>query len=165
MVAEQVRALRTNLQFIIPDEKQKVLLFTSGISGEGKSFVSLNLGASLAMSGKKVIILELDLRKPKLHVGLGIESKSGLSNYLIGKASLNEIVIQIPAQNNYSIITSGPIPPNPAELLVNGKILQLIEQLKPDFDYIIMDAPPVGLVTDAQILGQYADGDYVYSEI
>ncbi|HAL82035.1 MAG TPA: capsular biosynthesis protein [Mucilaginibacter sp.] len=149
MVAEQVRALRTNLQFIIPNESQKVLLFTSGISGEGKSFISLNLGASLAMSGKKVVILELDLRKPKLHAGLGIDNKAGLSNYLIGKVSCKEILTQIPQQNNYFIITSGPIPPNPAELLVNGQIPKLLEELKQDFDYIILDAPPVGLVTDA----------------
>jgi len=101
------------------------------------------------MSGKKVVILELDLRKPKLHAGLGIDNKAGLSNYLIGKVSCKEILTQIPQQNNYFIITSGPIPPNPAELLVNGQIPKLLEELKQDFDYIILDAPPVGLVTDA----------------
>jgi tyrosine-protein kinase Etk/Wzc len=156
-VAEQIRALRTNLQFVMPSESQKVILFTSSISGEGKSFVSLNLGASLAMSGKRVVIMELDLRKPKLHVGLDIDNTLGLSNYLIGKASLKEILKEIPDQENYYIITSGPIPPNPAELLVNGHISELIDVLKNDFDYIVLDAPPVGLVTDAQILGAYAD--------
>ncbi|WP_295673713.1 tyrosine-protein kinase family protein [uncultured Mucilaginibacter sp.] len=157
IVAEQIRALRTNLQFVIPLENQKIILVTSSISGEGKSFVSLNLGASLAMSGKKVVILEMDLRKPKLNSGLGIDNIHGLSNYLIGKVNYKEILKPIALQENYYIITSGAIPPNPAELLVNGRVSKLIEELKQDFDYIILDTPPVGLVTDAQILGAYAD--------
>ena len=157
MVAEQIRALRTNLQFVLPKENQKVILFTSSISGEGKSFISVNLGASIAMSGKKVVILELDLRKPKLHSGLEMENTNGLSNYLINKTSLDKILKPVEQQENYYIITCGPIPPNPAELLVNGQIGLLIEKLKEQFDYIILDAPPVGLVTDAQILAKFAD--------
>jgi tyrosine-protein kinase Etk/Wzc len=157
MVAEQLRALRTNLNFIIPQEGHRVMLFTSSISGEGKSFISLNLGASLAMSGKKVVILELDLRKPKLHAGLEIDNTKGLSNYLIGEVGYKDIVKKIVQQENYFIITCGPIPPNPAELLVNGKIKTLLDQLKQEFDYILLDAPPVGLVTDAQILAEYVD--------
>ncbi|QHS54280.1 polysaccharide biosynthesis tyrosine autokinase [Mucilaginibacter sp. 14171R-50] len=157
MVAEQIRALRTNLQFISSGVDHKVLLFTSSISGEGKSFISLNLGASLAMSGKRVVILELDLRKPKLNAVLEIDNSKGLSNYLISTFSYKEIISNIPGQENYYIITSGPIPPNPAELLTNGRIQTLIEELKADFDYVIIDAPPVGLVTDAQILGEYAN--------
>jgi capsular exopolysaccharide synthesis family protein len=157
MVAEQLRALRTNLNFIIPQEGHRVMLFTSSISGEGKSFISLNLGASLAMSGKKVVILELDLRKPKLHAGLEIDNTKGLSNYLIGEVGYKDIIKKIAQQENYFIITCGPIPPNPAELLVNGKIKTLLDQLKQEFDYILLDAPPVGLVTDAQILAEYVD--------
>jgi tyrosine-protein kinase Etk/Wzc len=157
MVAEEIRSLRTNLDFVMSNKDQKVILFTSNISGEGKSFVSLNLGASLAMSNKKVVILELDLRKPKLHKELEIDGTQGLSTYLIDKAEYKDILKPIKLQKDYYIITCGPIPPNPAELLVNGKIQQLIEQLKKDFDYIIMDAPPIGLVTDAQILSVYAD--------
>ncbi len=157
MVSEQIRVMRTNLQFILPEEKPKVILFTSSISGEGKSFISLNLGGSLAITGKKVVILELDLRKPKLHSGLGVDNTIGLSNYLIGKVDYKDILKEISIQKDYFIVPSGPIPPNPAELLVNGKIKILIEQLKKEFDYIIIDAPPVGLVTDAQILAEYAD--------
>ncbi|MCC8424850.1 tyrosine-protein kinase family protein [Mucilaginibacter sp. UR6-11] len=157
MIAEQIRALRTNLQFISADVDHKVLLFTSNTSGEGKSFVSLNLGASLAMSGKKVVILELDLRKPKLHVALQMDNIKGLSNYLISNYSYKEVIEQIPQQPNYYMITSGPIPPNPAELLTNGRIETLIKELQQDFDYVVIDAPPVGLVTDAQILGRYAN--------
>jgi tyrosine-protein kinase Etk/Wzc len=157
MVSEQIRVLRTNLQFIAPKPEEKVILFTSSISGEGKSFVSLNLGGSLSIAGKKTVILELDLRKPKLHIGLGIDNEVGLSNFLIGKAGYDDIIKSIPIQENYSIITCGPIPPNPAELLTNGRIKVLINYLKEHFDYIILDAPPVGLVTDAQILAEFAD--------
>lgn len=157
MIAEQIRAMRSNLKYIIPGKDDKILLFTSSISGEGKSFVSLNLGASLATTGKKVVILELDLRKPKLNVALGIDNQIGLSNYLISQYEYADVVKPIPHQENYSIITSGPNPPNPAELLLNGRLDLLIEQLKKDFDYIILDAPPIGLVTDAQILSQWAD--------
>jgi tyrosine-protein kinase Etk/Wzc len=157
MVAEQIRALRTNLQFISPGPDHKVLLFTSGISGEGKSFVSLNLGASLAMSGKKIVILELDLRRPKLHIALGIDNDQGLSNYLISNISYKNIIKEVPQLPGYYIITCGPIPPNPAELLMNGRVETLINELKLDFDFVFVDAPPVGLVTDAQILGKFAD--------
>jgi tyrosine-protein kinase Etk/Wzc len=157
MVSEQIRVLRTNLQFVLTDQAQKVLLFTSSISGEGKSFVSLNLGGALAMAGKKVIILELDLRKPKLHSGLSIDNTVGLSNFLIGQVNYKDIIKEVSQQPGYFIVPSGPIPPNPAELLSNGNVGKLIENLKKEFDYIILDAPPIGLVTDAQILGKYAD--------
>ncbi|WP_179415815.1 GumC family protein [Mucilaginibacter sp. E4BP6] len=157
MIAEQVRALRSNLQYISPELDHKVLLFTSSISGEGKSFVSLNLGASLATTDKKVIILELDLRKPKLNVALGMDNSTGISNYLIGQVDYRDIIKPIPQQANYSIITSGPNPPNPAELLLNGRIEHLINELKKEYDYVLLDAPPVGLVTDAQILANFSD--------
>lgn len=157
MVSEQIRGLRTNLEFIIPDKSGKVLLFTSSISGEGKSFLSLNLGASIASTDKKVIILELDLRKPKLLSTLGLTQGLGLSEYLIGKVEYSGIVQPVTLQPNFYLIESGAIPPNPAELLLNGRLDLLIEQLKREYDYIILDTPPVGLVTDAQILGRYAD--------
>lgn len=157
VMAEQIRALRTNMSFLNPGKELRTILFTSSISGEGKSFISLNLGASLAMTGKKTIILELDMRKPKLHVVLKMENNKGLSNYLIGKVELKDIIREIPGQENYYIISCGPIPPNPAELLLNGRLKELFTDLKKDFDYVIIDAPPVGVVTDAQILEQEAD--------
>lgn len=160
MISEQVRALRTNLEFIIPGVKTKNILFTSSISGEGKSFVCLNLGASLASTGKKVIILELDLRKPRFHIALGFENDKGLSSYLIGKDDYQDIVRVYPGQPNLSIISSGVVPPNPAELLLNGRIETLLEVLKKEYDYILMDAPPVGLLTDAQILSMHADATF-----
>ncbi|UEG52661.1 polysaccharide biosynthesis tyrosine autokinase [Mucilaginibacter daejeonensis] len=157
IIAEQIRALRTNLDFLVPGPGPKALLFTSAHSGEGKSFISLNLGASLASTGKKVIILELDLRKPKLLSTLGLDKRTGLSDYLIGKIDYKDIVRKVPQQENFYLIESGTIPPNPAEILMGKYLQQLITELRKEYDYILIDAPPIGLVTDAQILSQYAD--------
>ena len=157
IMGEQIRSLRTNLSFLNPGKGVQSILFTSTMSGEGKSFISLNLGASLAMTGKKTIILELDMRKPKLHAALKMPNKLGLSNYLIGKATLDEIIFPVAGQDNYYIITCGDIPPNPAELLLTDRLADLYRELRETFDYIITDAPPVGIVTDAQILEQQAD--------
>jgi tyrosine-protein kinase Etk/Wzc len=157
IVAEQIRALRTNLAFASPGQTLQTILFTSSISGEGKTFISLNLGASLAMIDKKTIILEMDMRKPKLHTSLNIANNKGLSNYLSGQATLDEIIHTVPGQDNYFIITCGTIPPNPAELLTKGRLSELFNNLRANFDYIIIDAPPVGIVTDAQILEQQSD--------
>lgn len=157
VIAEQIRALRTNLSFLSPGNEVQSILFTSSISGEGKSFISLNLGASLALTDKKTIILEFDLRKPKLHQALEVENSKGLSNYLIGKAELAEIIKPVPGHENFFIITCGPIPPNPAEIMLKGRMEELYRELRARFDYIITDAPPVGAVTDAQILEKHVD--------
>lgn len=157
IISEQIRSLRTNLSFLSPGKEVQSILFTSGISGEGKSFISLNLGASLAMIGKKTVILELDMRKPKLHTVLNLPNNKGISNYLIGACNLQEVLQPVKEQDDYYIITCGPIPPNPVELLVNGRLKELFTELKENFDHIIIDAPPVGFVTDAQILEQYSD--------
>lgn len=157
LLSEQIRALRTNLSFLSAGKGAQCLLFTSSMSGEGKSFISLNLGASLAMIGKKTVILEMDMRKPKLHSSLKISNKKGLSNYLVGNAELQEILQPVKGQDGYYIIPCGTIPPDPAELLVNGRIQELFKELRTQFDHIIIDAPPVGMVTDAQILEQHSD--------
>jgi tyrosine-protein kinase Etk/Wzc len=157
IVAEQIRALRTNLDFLIPIPGTKTILFTSTNSGEGKSFISLNLGASLASTDKKVIILELDLRKPKLLSTVGLDKKVGLSDYLIGKVAYQDIIRAVPQQENFFMIESGTIPPNPAEILMNKRLTDMITELKKEYDYVLIDAPPIGLVTDAQILSKYAD--------
>jgi capsular exopolysaccharide synthesis family protein len=156
-VAEQFRALRTNLQFVLKNEKEKVILLTSSMSGEGKSFVATNLAAVLSLSGKKVLLMEMDLRKPKVSEKLGLSNRSGFSTYSIGKTSLDELIRPSGINDNCWIITSGPIPPNPAELLLTDKTKDLFSTLRARFDYIVIDAPPVGLVTDAQLLGYFAD--------
>ncbi|RIV23416.1 polysaccharide biosynthesis tyrosine autokinase [Fibrisoma montanum] len=158
VIAEQIRTLRTNLQFLRSDpNRSQVVLFTSSISGEGKSFLSLNLGASLALVDRPTVILEMDLRKPKLHSVLQMGNAVGISNYLIQEASLDDVLQEIPGFPNYYIITSGPIPPNPSELLSSPRLEQLLNELRDRFDYVIVDSPPIGLVTDAQLIAPFAD--------
>lgn len=160
-IAEQFRAIRTNLQFLHGSKrntsKGNVTLFTSGMSGEGKSFVAINLGAALAIAGKRTVLLELDLRKPKVSKYLGMNNQIGLSNYLIGSATRVDIIKETNVHSNFFVIGSGPIPPNPSELLIESEIEDLLEYLKDNFDEILIDTPPIGLVTDAQILGRLAD--------
>ena len=158
VIAEQIRTLRTNLQFLrsSPTDSQ-VVLFTSSISGEGKSFLSLNLGASLALVDRPTVILEMDLRKPKLHSILNLPNTAGISNYLIQEASLDDILQPIPGFPNYHIITCGPIPPNPAELLSSPQLERLFGELRQRFAYVIVDSPPIGLVTDAQLIAPHVD--------
>lgn len=157
-IAEQIRTLRTNLQFLrtTPTDSQ-IILFTSSIGGEGKSFLSLNLGASLALVDRPTVILEMDLRKPRLHQVMNMANTVGLSNYLIQEAPLDAVLQDVPGLPNYHIITSGPIPPNPAELLSSPQLGQLFAELRTRFDYIIVDSPPIGLVTDAQLIAPHAD--------
>ncbi len=158
VIAEQIRALRTNLQFLRSNPVgSQVLLFTSSISGEGKSFMSLNLGASLALVDRPTVILEMDLRKPKLHESLGMRNSAGISNYLIGEATLDDVLQPIDGFPNYFLISSGPLPPNPSELLNGPYMVTLFEELRARFAYVIVDSPPIGLVTDAQVIAPFAD--------
>ncbi len=157
-IGEQFRLLRTNLHYIVPAGYQlKTILVSSFISGEGKSFVSLNLANSIATTGAKTIILEFDLRNPRLSKMLKVDNELGLSNFIAGNVSIQEIIKQVAEINNTSIITSGPIPSNPAELLLSPKTAELFSYLQKEFDYIIIDTAPVGLVTDALLLEKYTD--------
>lgn len=158
MIAEQIRTIRTNLQSgkgEVPTSQ--VVLFTSSISGEGKSFVSKNLGASMALLKQPTVILEMDLRMPGLHQTFGIDNSIGISNYLNGEATLDEILKPIPGYPNYTMIPSGPLPPDPSELLSGPYLKQLMAELRERFQFIIVDAPPIGIVTDAQIIAPFAD--------
>lgn len=158
VIAEQIRTLRTNLQFLRTNAgESQVLLFTSSISGEGKSFVSLNLGASLALVDRKTVILEMDLRKPGLRSSVDVANSAGITNYLIGEATVDEVLQPVPGHDNYFIIPSGPIPPNPSELLSGPRLETLFADLRQRFDYVIVDSPPIGLVTDAQLIAPFAD--------
>lgn len=157
-ISEQFRALRTNLSFYLKTSEEKVILLTSSMSGEGKSFTAINLGNILALAGKKVLLMELDLRKPGLSAKLGVAHDIGFSNYTISpNIKAADIVKPLAINKNMFIISSGPLPPNPAETLMSEHTPRLIEELKKQFDYIIMDAPPVGIITDAQLLSPYAD--------
>jgi len=155
-VAEQFRVLRTNIQYLSTTEKIKTILLTSSMGGEGKSFIAINLCHSLAMTGKKVILLELDLRRPKLASYLNLKIK-GFTDYIISEAALSDIIQQSGTPNSFDVLTSGPQPPNPAEMLSVPKVKTMISALKNEYDYIIFDTPPVGLVADARLLSEFAD--------
>ncbi len=160
VISEQFRSLRTNLQFVLDSSKSNVLLFTSSMSGEGKSFLSLNIGSALALTNKKVVFMEMDLRKPKLSESVGLSNDNGFTNYAISddiNFDFNKILKPLSFNSNCFLISSGPIPPNPAELLEGNKLGRLIEFLKTKFDYIIIDCAPVGLVTDALMIEKHAD--------
>lgn len=157
-ISEQFRALRTNLSFYLKSKDEKVILLTSSMSGEGKSFTAINLGNILALTGKKVLLMELDLRKPGLSQKLNIPNNLGFSNYTINpEIKFSDIIKPLSINPNMFIISSGPLPPNPAESLMSDSMPLLMNYLKSEFDYVIMDAPPVGIVTDAQLLANYAD--------
>jgi capsular exopolysaccharide synthesis family protein len=156
-IAEQFRIVRTNLQYILPKKEKTVILVTSSTSGEGKSFITTNIGAVMALTGKRTVILEFDIRKPKIMIGLNLKKNTGITNYIIGKATLDEILVSVPGIENLFVIPCGPIPPNPAELLLDEGIETLIERLRKEFDTIVIDTAPVGLVSDALVIGKYAD--------
>ncbi len=156
-IAEQFRMIRSNLQYILPKVEKPVLMVTSSYSGEGKSFISTNLGAVLALSGKRTVILEFDIRKPKILKGLGIVSnRKGITNYIIGNVDLEEIIHPIPEVSNLFVIPCGPVPPNPAEMLLDENINALFDKLSEKFDAMIIDTAPVGLVSDAITLSRHA---------
>lgn len=156
-IAEQFRSLRTNVQFLTGEKQENVILLTSGVSGEGKSFISLNLAVALAQSNQRLVLLELDLRKPRISSNLGLQATKGFSTYIIGKADIHDIIYSSGIENQLDVIPSGTIPPNPSELLLSKRLSQLIGALKKEYDYIIIDSAPVGLVTDAQILSKHAE--------
>jgi len=156
VLAESFRSIRSNLQFVDSSESSKLICITSTISGEGKTFISINLGGIISFSNKKVIILDLDMRKPKIHKAFDVENKQGMSTLLIGKAKLEECIRHSPTEN-LDYITAGPVPPNPSELLLNPELDKVIAQLRKKYDVIIADNPPVGLVTDGIVMMQKAD--------
>jgi capsular exopolysaccharide synthesis family protein len=156
LITEAFRSLRTNLEFITNEKGSKVIAITSTISGEGKTFIALNLAGIIAYSGKKVIVLDLDMRKPKIHIGFGVENNAGMSTLLIGKDSISNCISHSELKG-LDFITAGPIPPNPSELIINGEIDNIIEELKKTYDTIIVDNPPVGLVTDGISMIKKAD--------
>ncbi len=158
-LSESFRAIRSSLQFLYKKqsiEGTKTLMLTSSVSGEGKTFCSINIATVFALSEKKTIILGLDLRKPKIFDDFNIQNDIGAVNYLIGQRKLEDIIqhTHIPYLD---VITSGPIPPNPSELILGDSMKEMMMQLKKDYDYIILDTPPVGLVSDALELAQFCD--------
>ncbi len=157
VVAEQFRLIRTNLQYIAGDAKSKTILVTSFMSGEGKSFVSINLAGSLSVGEAKVLLIEMDLRKPKLSDYLEIKNEYGLTDYIVKDIPFAQIIKKINALQNVDLITSGPIPPNPTELMMHPRMGKLLAYAKENYDYVVIDSSPVGLVADTFTIGRSVD--------
>ena len=154
--AEGLRRIRSNIQFVLKRKETKLICLTSTVSGEGKSFISINLAGIISTLEKKVMILDMDMRRPKLHFSFDIKNDIGLSTFLAERDELKDIIKKTEF-DNIDVITSGPIPPNPAELLQSEELDRLVEELKEKYDYIIFDLPPVGLVTDGLSIFQKSD--------
>ena len=157
MVSEQFRIIRSNLQYVLNKVEKPVIMITSSFSAEGKSFITTNLGGVMALAGRRTVLLEFDIRKPKLFSGMKLSSKQGITNFLVGKANMEDLLIKIPGYENLYAISCGPVPPNPSELLLDSKVAELFVWLKENFDVILLDTAPVGMVSDAMTLGKFAD--------
>ena len=159
LMSETFRNIRTNLQFMLQNDK-KVILVTSTVSGEGKSFISANLAISLSLLGKKVVIVGLDIRKPGLNKVFHISHKErGITQYLVAPQStdLRSMIQSSDLSANLNILPGGTIPPNPTELLARKSLDDAIELLKKDYDYVVLDTAPIGMVTDTQLIARVAD--------
>jgi len=156
-ISEQFKTIRTNIHFSLPDEEVKKIVVTSTTPGEGKSTIIANLGFVFAQEGKKVLLIDADLRKPTLHSTFKLKNKKGLSNLLRNKVSFIDAIQETFIYGLY-VLPSGPIPHNPSELLSSKAMDQFLEHMEKYFDIILIDVPPVLTVTDAQILANKCDG-------
>lgn len=154
---EMFRLLRTNLLFVLNTPEKKIINVVSSVGGEGKTFISINLGISLAMLNKKVLIVGLDVRKPRLAEYINMDNKTGITMYLLGKISKEKLIRPSGINPNLSIITAGPVPPNPNEMMAMPALDELISELKQSYDYIILDTAPMGIVSDSFALNRFAD--------
>jgi capsular exopolysaccharide synthesis family protein len=161
IITESFRSTRLNLTYFAPNKKNKIIGVTSSVSGEGKTFFTMNLAAVYALAGKKTVVIMADLRKPKYEVELGLNLSKGLSTYLTGQSTYEESV-QTTNVANLDIVPAGPIPPNPAETLGLPTMEELIERLRLNYEYIIIDTPPLGLLADWFIISPFIDaGIYI----
>lgn len=156
-ISEQFRTIRTNIQFSAIDESIQSIIVTSAGPGAGKSITAANLAVVYAQQGMKTLLIDADLRKPTVHYTFRLGNLRGLSSVLIGEATFEEAVENGMVDELY-ILPCGPIPPNPAELLASNKMKQLLEFAEENYDFVIIDTPPVLAVTDAKILSQMVDG-------
>ncbi len=156
-ITESYRILRTNIQFLSIDNPVKTMVFTSAGPQEGKTLTTANLGVTMAQAGSRVVLVDCDLRRPALHKPFQMNNLKGLTNILLGESSI-EAVLQTTGVGNLSLIASGPLPPNPAELLNSRRMATFIERLKESYDYVLFDSPPALAVADAAILASQVDG-------
>ncbi|MFV0635187.1 CpsD/CapB family tyrosine-protein kinase [Mitsuokella sp. WILCCON 0060] len=155
-ISEAYRAIRTNLQFASADKTIKSVVFTSAVPSEGKSTTDINLALVMGQDNKRVLLIDADMRRPVLHRRFGLENR-GLSNCFADNLSLKD-VIQHDIAQNLDVVTSGPVPPNPAELLGSAKMQELLKEAEAEYDYVFLDMPPILVVTDAAVLGSQTDG-------
>ena len=156
-IAEEFRKLRISLSFLGIDEEHKKILITSSISGEGKSFIAANLAISLSLTGKKVVLVDLDLNNPTLEKILNVRQEEGITEYLEGKRDPEEIIKHVKMHENLFFISPGNLPEHPTELIANGRVNDIIEYLDSIFDVIIIDTSPIVLVTDGYLLTGLCD--------
>ena len=156
-IAESFRSIRTNIEFLTQGKSKSTILVTGDMQSIGKTFNSINIASIYAFYGKKTVLLGFDMRKPKLFQEFGLNNNVGISSFLSNKEPFENIIQTAPQVSNLDIITSGPIPPNPAELIASEKCDEFFKLLKEKYDYIIIDTPPLGLVTDAFLLMRFAD--------
>ncbi|WP_082233341.1 CpsD/CapB family tyrosine-protein kinase [Halobacillus massiliensis] len=156
-ISEQYRTIRANLQFASVDKELQSLLITSSGPTEGKSMTAANMAAVFAQQGKRVLLIDADLRKPTVHHTFRLSNTRGLSNFLVGRELLKDIC-QVTAVDNLEVLTSGPIPPNPSELLGSKTMGKLLLEARQIYDMIILDTPPVLAVSDSQVLASEVDG-------
>ncbi|WP_018394790.1 CpsD/CapB family tyrosine-protein kinase [Bacillus sp. 37MA] len=156
-ISEQYRTIRTNILFSSVDQSLRSILVTSTSPGEGKSTTIANLAVVFADQGKKVLLVDADMRKPTMHYTFGLQNTFGLTNILTKQTTLDATAVQSDIEN-LSILTSGPIPPNPAELLGSVSMKEFLEHSLEKYDFVLFDTPPVLAVTDAQVLANQCDG-------
>jgi tyrosine-protein kinase Etk/Wzc len=156
VLSESFRSVRTSLRYFIKEAEHPVITVTSTITSEGKTFISVNLAAVYAMLGKKILLIGLDLRKPRIHKILDVSNSEGMSEYLSGNCDYSKVIQKTPI-NNLFYAASGPVPPNPAELIEGSRMKSFIEKAKKEFDLIIIDTPPVAIVSDVLLLSGYVD--------
>jgi capsular exopolysaccharide synthesis family protein len=154
--AEMLRAIRTRLEFLLKRKDKMVICVTSTESGDGKTFLSTNLAALYSMTGKKTLLIDLDLRKPNIHTKLGLENGMGMSNYLIGDCEIEDILMTN-TPFGFDLMRAGTVPPNPGELVHSDKMTNMINAMREKYDYIVMDTSPIGLVPDAYALINNSD--------
>lgn len=158
MYDEAIRSVRTNIQFSSLDKKNKVISITSTKPAEGKSTVIYKLAKSFADNGDKVILLDCDLRSPSISEIAGINDNVGITNYLTGKVNIQRAINKDREHSNLDMIFTGPVPPNPAEILASNAFKDFVEDLSKQYDYVFIDTPPVGLFTDASLVSTISDG-------
>ncbi|MGJ9383966.1 CpsD/CapB family tyrosine-protein kinase [Salipaludibacillus sp. CF4.18] len=156
-IAEQFRTLRTNIQFASVDRQLKTMMITSSSPGEGKSTVIANLGVVLAQQHNKVLLVDSDLRKPTVHFTFALPNQVGLTNVVTQQAAFDDVVVNTSIPR-LDVLPSGPVPPNPSELLGSRAMKEFVNQVAKNYDYILFDAPPVNAVTDPQVLSRLVDG-------